>query len=165
MDPIIRIDEINNKILQALIIDARAKLKDIAKECNISTVSVINRIKHLKDLGVITNGTIFADPETTLKNQQIRATIGMELDWNQEKKINKLIQEETELIEFSRSVGKFDLCALVQTKSIAELNKIIYRLKKQSGARKITAMIWAMPYINFENIDFQPMELERNGQT
>lgn len=165
MDPTIRIDEINNKILHGLLQDARAKLKDIAKECNISPVSVLNRIKHLKDLGLITKGTIFADPETTLKNQQIRATIGIELDWNQEQQISKLIQEETELIEFSRSIGKFDLVALVQTKSIAELNKIIYRLKKQSGAIKITVMIWSMPYINFENIDLQPTELNRNGQT
>lgn len=165
MGAIIKIDEINNKILHALIKDARAKLLDIAKECNTSSVSVLNRIKRLKKLGVITTGTIFADRETTLKNQQIRVTIGIELDWNHELEISNLIQEKSDLINLTPSIGKYDLVALVQTESITELEKIIYKTKQQIGVRKVTPIIWSKPYANFENIDLQPMELDRNGQT
>jgi len=114
---------------------------------------------------VITKGIIIADRGTILKHQQIRAHIGIELDWNQEQKISKLIREKTDLLELTTSIGKYDLIALVQTESITELEKIIYTTKKQFGARKVTAIIWSKPHVNFENIDLQPMELDRNGQT
>lgn len=58
METIIDIDEIDSKILHILIQDARTSLKDIAKECGISSVSVLNRIKRLKKLGVITGATL-----------------------------------------------------------------------------------------------------------
>jgi len=165
MGAIIKIDEMNNKILHALIKDARAKLLDIAKECNTSSVSVLNRIKRLKRLGVITKGTLIADDETTMMHQQIRATIGIELDWNHEQKIIKFIQEKTDILNLLICIGKYDLIIMVQTENITELEKIINKTKKQVGVMKVTSIIWSKPYVKFENIDLQPMELDRNGQT
>lgn len=159
-DPI-KIDEIDNKILRALIKDARARLKDIAKNCGISSVSAFNRIKHLKELGVIKKGTIFVHDES--KQSTIIVTIGIELEWNQEQEISKLISEQTQLIELTPSIGKYDLCAVLHTDSVSEIEKITYSIRKQFGARKVTAVIWAKPHSNFENIDLQPMEQDRNG--
>ena len=61
-----------------LIEDARTSLKDIANKCDISAVSVLNRINRLKKLGVITGVTIF--PPIAPLGFQIVATIGMETD-------------------------------------------------------------------------------------
>jgi DNA-binding Lrp family transcriptional regulator len=162
MSAIVEIDETDKKILQLLIKDARAKLKDIAKDCGISSVAVLNRIKHLKTVGVITGATLF--PRINLIGIPIVATIGIELDSNEEEVI-KLIGEQTNLVEPSTAVGKYDLCALVFAETIAELDKAVYAVRKSFGVRKATVNIWVgEPHLVFENLDLQPKEFDKNGQ-
>lgn len=157
MGAVVKIDEIDEKILRLLIKDARTRLKDIAKECNISSVSVLNRIKRLKTLGVITGATLF--PRVALINLPTIANIGINLDSNEcgEDEIIKLIGEQTNLVEPSASVGKYDLCALVFTENVSELDKIVYAVRKCFGLRKIDVNIYSgEPHFVFENINLQP---------
>ena len=154
MDTAVKIDEIDEKILRLLIKDARTRLKDIAKDCSISSVSVLNRIKRLKNLGVITGAALF--PRIDLINLPIKATIGINLDSNEEE-IIKLIGEQTNLVEPSASIGKYDLCALVFAESVTELNKAVYAVRKRFKIRKIAVNIWpAETHFVFENINLQP---------
>jgi len=157
MGAVVKIDEIDEKILRLLIKDARTRLKDIAKECKISSVSVLHRIKRLKTLGVIAGATLF--PRVDLIDLPTIANIGINLDSNEsnEDEIIKLISEQTNLVEPSASVGKYDLCALVFTESVSELDKAVYALKKCFGVRRIDVNIYAgEPYFIFENINLQP---------
>jgi DNA-binding Lrp family transcriptional regulator len=157
MGTAVKIDEIDAKILRLLIKDARTRLKDIAKNCNISSVSVLNRIKRLKTLGVITGATLF--PRVALINLPTIANIGINLDSNEsnEDEIIKLIGEQTNLVEPSASVGKYDLCALVFTESVGELDKVVYAVRKRFRIRKITVNIYSdEPHFVFENINLQP---------
>ena len=154
MGAVVKIDEIDEKILRLLIKDARTRLKDIAKDCSISSVSVLNRIKRLKNLGVITGAALF--PRIDLINLPIKATIGINLDSNEEE-IIKLIGEQTNLVEPSASVGKYDLCALVFTENVSELDKAVYAIRKCVGVRKIDVNIYSgEPHFLFENINLQP---------
>jgi DNA-binding Lrp family transcriptional regulator len=157
MGAVVKIDEIDEKILRLLIKDARTRLKDIAKDCNISSVSVLNRIKRLKTLGVITGATLF--PRVALINLPTIANIGINLDSNEsnEDEIIKLIGEQINLVEPSASVGKYDLCALVFTESVSELDKAVYAVRKCVGVRKIDVNIYSgEPHFVFENINLQP---------
>ena len=56
-----KLDEIDVKILHALIRDARTNLKDIAKECGVSSNAIFKRVKHLRDEGVIVGTVLYAD--------------------------------------------------------------------------------------------------------
>ncbi|MCW4015512.1 MAG: Lrp/AsnC family transcriptional regulator [Candidatus Bathyarchaeota archaeon] len=162
MGAIVEIDEIDKKILHILLKDARSRLKDIAKECGICSVSALNRIKRLKKLGVIKKGTIFTNMKQTL-NAVVVAIIGIELDWDQKHDISKLLHEETDLIELSSCIGKYDLCALVQTRSLSELEKLTCKVKKKFGARKVTSLIWSNAHLDFGNVDLQPLDSDENG--
>ena len=163
MTAAVKIDEMDAKILSILIKDARARLKDIANDCGISSVSVLNRIKHLKTLGVITGATLF--PRLGVLGFPIVATIGIELESNEEE-IIKVIGERTNLVELSASIGKYDLCALVYAENIADLYRVVNEVKKYFGVRKVTANVWSgKPHMTYENIDLQPMERDENGQT
>ncbi len=163
MGTIVEIDEIDNKILHTLIQDARARLKDIAEDCGISSVSVLNRIKRLKKLGVITGATLF--PRLGAFEYQIVATIGIETDSN-EAEIIKFIDENTDLIEPSKSVGKYDLTAVVYAESIAKVAKVEYEIRKRFGVRKVTINVWSgRPHAMFENLDLQPKKHDKNGKT
>lgn len=157
MGAVVKIDEIDEKILRLLIKDARTRLKDIAKDCKISSVSVLNRIKRLKNLGVITGATLF--PRVALINLPTIANIGINLDSNEfnEDEIVKCIGEQTNLVEPSASVGKYDLCALVFTESVSELDKAVYAVRKCCGLRKIAVNIYSgEPHFMFENINLRP---------
>lgn len=151
---IVEIDEIDKKILGILIKDARARLKDMAKECGISSVSVLNRIKRLKTLGVITGAMLF--PRINLLGIDIVATIGIEANANEDQ-IIKFIAEHTDLIEPSESIGEYDLTALVYSKNVYSLEKVVNEISKISGVRKVTVNVWGgRPHLVFENLNLQP---------
>jgi DNA-binding Lrp family transcriptional regulator len=148
------IDEIDEKILHALIQDARRSLKEIAEKCSITSVAVLNRIKHLKKIGVITGATLF--PSTDQLGFQIVATIGMQSDANTED-ILKFFNQRTYIIEPSISVGEYDLCALVFAENITVLNERIETVRRRFGIRKVIVNVWSgIPYMNFENINLIP---------
>jgi Lrp/AsnC family transcriptional regulator for asnA, asnC and gidA len=151
---VIKIDEIDNKILHILIEDARTSLKDIAKKCAISSVSVLNRIKRLKKLGIITGATLFSSLDTL--GFQIVASIGMETDSNSDE-ILKFFREHTCLIEPSLSIGEYDLSALVYAENITNLNDCVDMVRRRFGIRKVTVTVWSgLPFMNYENIDLRP---------
>jgi DNA-binding Lrp family transcriptional regulator len=129
-------------------------LKNIAKTCDISSVSVFNRIKRLKDLGVIIGATVF--PRLDEIGFHIVATIGMETDQSAEE-ITEFFEEHTTLIEPSTMIGEYDFCALVYAEDITSLNQKINAVRKRFGIEKIVVNIWSgIPHICFENIDLNP---------
>ena len=150
------IDELDDKILHILIEDARTSLKDIGKRCGISSVSVLNRIKRLKRLGVITGATLFASINTL--GFQIVASIGMETESGANiQEILRYFKEHTYLIEPSVSIGKYDLCALIYAENITSLNERIETVRRLSGIRKVVVIVWSgIPHLNFENINLMP---------
>lgn len=150
----VEIDATDKKILNILIRNARARLKDIAKECGISDVSVLKRIKRLKNLKVITGATLFVNAQAL--ELPIVAYIGINFNGNQEEEIGKLIAEETNLVELSTSVGKYDLCALVYAENLPQLDEIASAIKEHFGAREVTVNVWSYPpNFNFENINLE----------
>ncbi len=155
MSNIIELDDTDVKILSMLIKDARTRLKDIAKECKTSSVSVLNRIKRLKNLKVITGSTIF--PNVGAIGMPIVATIGINIDGNHDQEIIKAMEEQIHIVEPSSSVGEYDICGLVFAKNISELDKIAYSIKEKFAARKVTINVWSgAPEMIYENINLQP---------
>ncbi len=153
-----RIDEIDIKILSLLIKDARTRLKIIAKECGITSVSTLNRIKRLKARGVITGAIIW--PRLDALDISITATIGIDLDSNQDEVI-KFIRDEMNFGEPSEAVGKYDLLVFAVAKNITELDKAAYEIRRCSGVRKVTVNVWAgKPHQLFENVDLRPVGAE-----
>ena len=155
MNNAVQIDEIDEKILKILIEDARTSLKDIAKKCDITAVSVFNRIKRLKKIGVITGATLF--PAIGILGFQIVATIGLETDSNVEE-ILKYFKEHTYLIEPSKSIGAYDLTMLVYAENMSTLNERVEMIRRRFGVRKVIVNVWSgMPYLNYSNIDLTPL--------
>jgi Lrp/AsnC family transcriptional regulator, regulator for asnA, asnC and gidA len=154
MGNIVKIDDIDNKILHILIQDARTSLKQIAKQCGVSSVSVLNRIKRLKKNGVITGASLFC-PLNEL-GYQVVATIGMETDADPDE-ILKVLDCYTTLVEPAASIGEYDLCALVYAENLSCLNEKLDAIKRRYHIKKVTVNVWSgIPYINFENIELQP---------
>jgi Lrp/AsnC family transcriptional regulator, regulator for asnA, asnC and gidA len=154
----VRIDETDKEILYLLIQDARMSLKEIASKCHLSAVSVLNRINHLKKLGVITGVTIF--PPIALLGFQIVATIGMETDANIDE-ILQYLKNYMYLVEVSTSIGAYDLTAVVYAENMAILNERIESIRRRFGVRKVIVNVWSgLPYLNYNNLDLAPLKDE-----
>jgi Lrp/AsnC family transcriptional regulator for asnA, asnC and gidA len=158
MDSIVEIDEIDSKILHILIQDARKSQKEIGNSCGISSVSVLNRIKRLKKLGVITGATLLGSLDTF--GFQVVASIGIELEPNANvEQIVRFFNEHTYLVEPSTSIGKYDFYATIYAENLASLNERIDMVKRLLGIRKVVVSVWSgTPYLNFENIILTPEE-------
>jgi Lrp/AsnC family transcriptional regulator for asnA, asnC and gidA len=152
MNQTVEIDEIDVKILRELIQDARKKLKDIAKECSLSSNAIFKRIKRLKATGVITGTIIYTNLESSAYEQP--ATIGINLNANQEPRVSKIIRKHGNLIALHPSVGKYDLSAFVMAKNLTELEQLKQIIRKQPGVRRIAINFWNKCYFNFDNVDF-----------
>ena len=153
MAPNIIIDEIDDQILHILIKDARKSLKDIAKECGISAVSILNRIKKLKNSGIITGAALFASLDTF--GLDIVASIGLEIEAKADvQKIVRFFSEHTYLVEPSSSIGKHDFHAVIYAENIARLNECVDMVRRLRGVLKVTVYVWSgLPVLNFDNIN------------
>ncbi len=158
----IEFDETDLKILRALINDARTKLKDMAKECGISSVAVLQRIKSLKKAGVITGATLF--PNLREVGGVIVATLGVDLEAGKEEEILGLIQRQANVIEPSPSIGKYDLCALIFAENLVNLENTTQTVRKRDGVKRVTTNMWGSnPAMIFQNIDLQPGKPDQHG--
>jgi len=154
MSQTVEIDEIDVKILRELMQDPRKKLKDLAKECGLSSNAIFKRVKRLKATGVITGTILYTNLERSSYEQQ--ATIGINLKADQELPVAKIIREHANLIALHPSFGKYDLCAFVMAKNLAELEQLKQIIRKQPGVRRIAINFWNKCYFNYENLDLQP---------
>jgi Lrp/AsnC family transcriptional regulator for asnA, asnC and gidA len=151
----VKIDEIDAKILGILVKDARTNLKDIAKDCKISSVAVLKRIKRLKTTGVITGTTLYYRIEESGYTHP--ATIGINLDKSQERAVANLIRKNEGFVDVVQGIGKYDLCAFIIAKNIKEIDSLTRTIRKHPGIRRISVNLWVPePPLVFENLDFQP---------
>ena len=159
MRPPIPIDDIDKKIITILIEDARTSLKDIAKQCDLSPVSVMNRIKRLKKTGVITGATLF--PILIPLGFQIVATIGMETD-SEVEEILKYFKDHMYLIEPSTGMGEYDVTAVVYAENMAALNERVENIRRRFGVRRVIVNVWSgIPYPNYSNVDLTPLRKDK----
>ena len=59
-----RIDNLDKKILQIIMKNARIPSKDVAQECGVSRAAVHQRIQRMIDMNVITGSGYHVDPKT-----------------------------------------------------------------------------------------------------
>ena len=152
MKPIFKIDETDVKILQALIRDARTKLKDIADECELSSTAIKNRINRMKKNGLIVKAVLsFNMPFFDYK---IPLVIGINLDPDREHDIIKFIKRHVKVAGIDKTIGKYDLFMVAFAKNINELDELKYVLRKQEGVKNVELSIGSKDHFNFDNIDF-----------
>jgi DNA-binding Lrp family transcriptional regulator len=145
------IDEIDVKVLKFLLKNSRKSFSEIAKECNVSTVTIKNRYNELKKAGIIKGSTVILD----------LANMGIECDASLE--INVSYQQLTQFIKDTRSmpgihcgpvnfVENYNAIAWSPAKSITEIEKIKASLKQHSAVIDIRATIWTYMKVIPENL-------------
>ena len=148
------IDEIDVKILRKLVKDARTKLKDIAKTCDLSSTAVLNRIARLRAEGVITGSILFLNMGQM--GYMYPASIGVDLKPGQIPEIARILRERTNLVFLSESAGNDSFSIFLVAKSMKEIDDLKQLIRKQTKTGEISVSLWNTPRFDFENIDLQP---------
>jgi DNA-binding Lrp family transcriptional regulator len=145
-----QIDEIDKTILKALIKNARTKLKDIAEDCNVSITAIKRRIDNLEKKQLIVKSALLINMESF--GHPIIATIGVNMDQNQEERIIQIIKDHAKVGGINKTIGNYDLCLFVFAKSINDLDKLKQRIRNQIGIKTIDVNIWHKLHTQYNNL-------------
>ena len=129
-------NELDRKILEALIFDARLSSRQLAKHCGISTSTVLSRVKKLEEEGIIKGYTALIDHEK----------LGYTLTVVSEITVSKgrLLEVENEIAKLPNVCCVYDVTGLIDAIVIA-------KFKNREELSKFAKRLLAMPYVERTN--------------
>ncbi len=138
----VRIDEVDRKILAALQADASRSLDEIAKEVGSSKTPVWNRIRKLREAGVIGQQTVMLDAEALGFEAcffVLIRTSEHEADW-QEKFLGAL-RARPEVQEAHRLAGDIDYILKVRVRNARAYDEFYQALISEVRVFNVTALL------------------------
>jgi Lrp/AsnC family transcriptional regulator len=138
----VRIDDVDRKILQALQQDASRSLDDIAKEIGSSKTPVWNRIRKLREAGIIGQQTVVLDAEALGFEAcffVLIRTSEHEADW--QATFLKALHERPEVQEAHRLAGDIDYILKVRVQNARAYDKFYQALISEVRVHNVTALL------------------------
>lgn len=137
-----RLDEMDRKILAELQEDSGQSLDEIARKVGSSKTPVWNRIKRMKDAGVITRQTALLDPEALGFEAcffVLIRTSEHETDW--QRRFLQALRERPEVLEAHRLAGEIDYILKVRVKNARAYDTFYQSLISQVKIHNVTALL------------------------
>jgi len=138
----VRIDDTDRKILAELQRDASQSLDDIAKAVDSSKTPVWNRIRKLRDGGVIGQHTVFLDAEALGFEAcffVLIRTSEHDADW--QAKFLKALKDHPEVQEAHRLAGDIDYILKVRVKNARAYDVFYQALISEVKVHNVTALL------------------------
>jgi Lrp/AsnC family transcriptional regulator, leucine-responsive regulatory protein len=137
----VRLDEIDVQLLAELQVDADRTNVDLARLVGLSPAATLNRVRRLKESGVIRQVAARLDTaaagfplqvyvSVTLGRQDPRATRGFEAE----------VRALPQIIAADWVAGETDVMLLIVARDVAELQHVLLRLSTRGGQRLITLL-------------------------
>jgi Lrp/AsnC family transcriptional regulator len=137
-----RLDEIDRKILAELQEDAAQSLDEIARKVGSSKTPVWNRIRRMKETGVITRQTVLLDAEALGLEAcffVLVRTSEHEADW--QRRFLKAVRERPEVMEAHRLAGDIDYILKVRVKNARAYDTFYQALISEVRIYNVTALL------------------------
>ncbi|MGH1331642.1 MAG: Lrp/AsnC family transcriptional regulator [Paracoccaceae bacterium] len=138
----VQLDAIDRKILAELQTDASQSLDVIARKVGSSKTPVWNRIRKLREAGVVGHQTVILDPEALGLEAcffVLIRTSEHEADW-QEKFLHAL-RERPEVMEAHRLAGEIDYILKVRVKNAKAYDEFYQALISEVRIFNVTALL------------------------
>ena len=138
----VRIDDVDRKILKAMQRDASQSLDDIAREVGSSKTPVWNRIKKLREGGIIGQQTVLLDSEALGFEAcffVLIRTSEHEADWQQ--KFLAALQARPEVQEAHRLAGDIDYILKVRVQNARAYDEFYQALISEVRVFNVTALL------------------------
>ncbi len=138
----VRLDEMDRKILGELQEDAGQSLDEIARKVGSSKTPVWNRIRKMREGGVIGRQTVLLDPEALGLEAcffVLIRTSEHEADW--QKKFLKALRSRPEVLEAHRLAGDIDYILKVRVKNARAYDIFYQALISEVKIYNVTALL------------------------
>ncbi len=123
------IDDIDKKIVNILLFDADTTNREIAAKCKIALGTVNNRIKKLKEVGVIKKKTIMVDYEKL--GYQIEVLIALKIRKGAFFDVAKNLASDKNVFLVMDITGDYDAEILARFHTKRELDTFVKKLQQQ----------------------------------
>lgn len=135
----VKIDEVDLKILRELQEDARKSLKEIAEKVGVAEGTVYNRINKLRNLGIIKKFIPVLD--YPMLGYDITAIIGITAEGGQIVEIEEKIAKEKNVTAVYDVTGDFDIIVVAKFENREKLNEFVKRLLSIKSVKKTYTML------------------------
>jgi Lrp/AsnC family transcriptional regulator for asnA, asnC and gidA len=154
MENSITIDSVDVVILKNLMADARTSYSDIAKECGISTFAIVQRVKKLKEAGIIKGSGLRVNPQKL--GYKYNMVIGISIVSEQEEKMLEFLSKQKIVYLFYAQLGKFDIYCAFRAKSLEEINHFIQEVRNRPGVIETSnSLLIDEYYTDITNLDIK----------
>ena len=124
-------DDTDRKLISLLRRDARTNVATLAARLGVSRGTITNRLRKLEDAQVIVGYTVRLRPDA--EPNQIRAWMGVLVDGNQTRAVVASLLGEPGVAALHDTNGRWDLLAELRAESMAELSKVLERVRLVKG--------------------------------
>ncbi len=133
------LDETDRKILTILQKNSRTPLREISKEVGLAESTVYERIKKLKERGIIQKFTVVLDPEalgfSIMAFVLIKSKAGMYTNVANE------LSKYPQIVEIYETTGDYDMLVKIRTSGSDELNEFLDRIGNVDGVVATHTMV------------------------
>ena len=133
------LDETDKKILAILQKNSRTPLREISKEVGLAETTVYERIKRLKERGVIKKFTVILEPTTLGFN--ILAIILLKCKAGMYSSVAEELKKYPKIVEVYETTGNYDMFVKIRTTSSEELNDFLDRIGSIPGVDSTHTMV------------------------
>ena len=135
------IDEIDQKIIEALADNARLSIKELAQQAGLSSPSASERLRRLEERGVIDRFTV--DLDLRAIGYPLQAIVRIRPLPGKLHIVQRLIEDIPQITECDKVTGDDCFVARLHMRSIEQLDEILDRIADR--AETSTAIIKAQP--------------------
>lgn len=138
----VELDQVDRRILDVLQSDASQSLDEIARQVGASKTPVWNRIRKMREAGVITANTVLLDPEALGLEAcffVLIRTSEHEEEW--QKTFLKTLRERPEVLEAHRLAGDIDYILKVRVANARAYDVFYQALIKEVRIFNVTALL------------------------
>ncbi len=134
------VDEIDARILEILLRNARTNLNEMARTCSLSSSAVLARIEKLKKEKVIVGTNL------TLKRGTLgfpyEASVGVAVETQKIESVVHAIRKLLNVIVCTKSIGRYNAMCLIVARSTEELDRVTQEIKNTPGVKGIAINLW-----------------------
>jgi DNA-binding Lrp family transcriptional regulator len=137
----LELDEKDRLILSQLQSDARLSLTDLGKKVGLTRMSVFNRVKNLRDAGVIEGTYCKVNPQKVNRNYLMVVQISCEVSGPSQEKVATKVAALLGVQVVYLNFGPTDILVIARRSDKEAAKDLLYEISRVPGVRNTLTMI------------------------
>ncbi|MEI8169645.1 MAG: Lrp/AsnC family transcriptional regulator [Rhodoferax sp.] len=137
-------DSTDHQLLSLLRKDARSSVATLASKLGVSRGTVTNRVTKLEDAGIIVGYTVRLRPDA--EPTEISASMCVAVEGNESRSVIASLLGEPGVATLHDTNGRWDLLAELRAANLAELSKVLERIRLIRGISNTETSIHLKTY-------------------